>query len=164
MSAMISIRPTAEANGSGQVKMSCSCAPGESRASFVADAANAFPAASERTATNAGLRTGATDVFATVAERRGLESVEPTVLLLMERTPAVFVMRTHMSGAVNSKYVCATARFPVSIAPSNTGVTPPGMMKVLPMRSATRTRSEEHTSELQSQFHLVCRLLLEKKK
>ena len=28
----------------------------------------------------------------------------------------------------------------------------------------TVTRSEEHTSELQSQFHLVCRLLLEKKK
>src|SRR5689334_24610134 len=26
------------------------------------------------------------------------------------------------------------------------------------------SRSEEHTSELQSQFHLVCRLLLEKKK
>src|SRR5689334_24196791 len=34
-------------------------------------------------------------------------------------------------------------------------------------RSATLhhdMRSEEHTSELQSQFHLVCRLLLEKKK
>src|SRR5689334_24614130 len=29
---------------------------------------------------------------------------------------------------------------------------------------APRSRSEEHTSELQSQFHLVCRLLLEKKK
>src|SRR6266568_8937361 len=28
----------------------------------------------------------------------------------------------------------------------------------------TDLRSEEHTSELQSQFHLVCRLLLEKKK
>src|SRR6516164_3678644 len=28
----------------------------------------------------------------------------------------------------------------------------------------TLERSEEHTSELQSQFHLVCRLLLEKKK
>src|SRR6267143_3083301 len=27
-----------------------------------------------------------------------------------------------------------------------------------------RLRSEEHTSELLSQFHLVCRLLLEKKK
>src|SRR5689334_23553433 len=29
---------------------------------------------------------------------------------------------------------------------------------------ASRSRSEEYTSELQSQFHLVCRLLLEKKK
>src|SRR5689334_24691935 len=29
---------------------------------------------------------------------------------------------------------------------------------------ALAERSEEHTSELQSQFHLVCRLLLEKKK
>src|SRR5690606_14616675 len=31
-------------------------------------------------------------------------------------------------------------------------------------RSPTRTRSEEHTSELQSRENLVCRLLLEKKK
>src|SRR5689334_23975495 len=30
--------------------------------------------------------------------------------------------------------------------------------------SSGSLRSEEHTSELQSQFHLVCRLLLEKKK
>src|SRR2546429_6534002 len=29
---------------------------------------------------------------------------------------------------------------------------------------AVKTRSEEHTSELQSRLHLVCRLLLEKKK
>src|SRR2546422_8371665 len=29
---------------------------------------------------------------------------------------------------------------------------------------STRMRSEEHTSELQSRLHLVCRLLLEKKK
>src|SRR5687768_17782752 len=29
---------------------------------------------------------------------------------------------------------------------------------------APTTRSEEHTSELQSRLHLVCRLLLEKKK
>src|SRR5689334_23988031 len=32
------------------------------------------------------------------------------------------------------------------------------------MPQAFAERSEEHTSELQSQFHLVCRLLLEKKK
>src|SRR5690625_6951406 len=31
-------------------------------------------------------------------------------------------------------------------------------------RLAGQTRSEEHTSELQSRGHLVCRLLLEKKK
>src|SRR5690625_5979167 len=32
------------------------------------------------------------------------------------------------------------------------------------LRTVVRTRSEEHTSELQSRGHLVCRLLLEKKK
>src|SRR5689334_23792622 len=32
------------------------------------------------------------------------------------------------------------------------------------IRRTRDPRSEEHTSELQSQFHLVCRLLLEKKK
>src|SRR5687768_18619949 len=33
-----------------------------------------------------------------------------------------------------------------------------------PQTPAARNRSEEHTSELQSRLHLVCRLLLEKKK
>src|SRR2546422_6110156 len=33
-----------------------------------------------------------------------------------------------------------------------------------PTRTAPYLRSEEHTSELQSRLHLVCRLLLEKKK
>src|SRR5438309_7665260 len=33
-----------------------------------------------------------------------------------------------------------------------------------PQGDVDAIRSEEHTSELQSQFHLVCRLLLEKKK
>src|SRR5699024_11756298 len=33
-----------------------------------------------------------------------------------------------------------------------------------PFRNAWLVRSEEHTSELQSRFDLVCRLLLEKKK
>src|SRR2546430_12271705 len=34
----------------------------------------------------------------------------------------------------------------------------------IPFHHSSRTRSEEHTSELQSQSNLVCRLLLEKKK
>src|SRR2546422_6294822 len=43
--------------------------------------------------------------------------------------------------------------------------TEPAPLPVKPMRpSLVTTRSEEHTSELQSRLHLVCRLLLEKKK
>src|SRR5699024_12428409 len=41
------------------------------------------------------------------------------------------------------------------------------MAKAKPKKTTRRTkegRSEEHTSELQSRFELVCRLLLEKKK
>src|SRR2546422_6932013 len=36
--------------------------------------------------------------------------------------------------------------------------------RFLAWHTAERIRSEEHTSELQSRLHLVCRLLLEKKK
>src|SRR2546430_4348907 len=43
---------------------------------------------------------------------------------------------------------------------SGAGVALPGRG---PSRGWRRTRSEEHTSELQSQSNLVCRLLLEKK-
>src|SRR5687768_18114897 len=40
-----------------------------------------------------------------------------------------------------------------------------GTRSITATRSRTsQTRSEEHTSELQSRLHLVCRLLLEKKK
>src|SRR5689334_24859808 len=50
----------------------------------------------------------------------------------------------------------AAARRPACGGPGVSGARLEG-----PLR---RGRSEEHTSELQSQFHLVCRLLLEKKK
>src|SRR5256885_11673018 len=42
-------------------------------------------------------------------------------------------------------------------------VTPPGRAHELPQACGS-SRSEEHTSELQSPCNLVCRLLLEKKK
>src|SRR3989449_11126431 len=41
---------------------------------------------------------------------------------------------------------------------------PDSMIDVSNGRLRSTTRSEEHTSELQSRLHLVCRLLLEKKK
>src|SRR2546427_6287517 len=40
----------------------------------------------------------------------------------------------------------------------------PSLMEKMPQVPDDRERSEEHTSELQSQSNLVCRLLLEKKK
>src|SRR5439155_20798193 len=40
----------------------------------------------------------------------------------------------------------------------------PGRRQRVALLSAGEDRSEEHTSELQSRGHLVCRLLLEKKK
>src|SRR5699024_767002 len=43
-------------------------------------------------------------------------------------------------------------------------VSPPAGKTALPAHPGTALRSEEHTSELQSRFDLVCRLLLEKKK
>src|SRR5437868_12885639 len=39
----------------------------------------------------------------------------------------------------------------------------PGWAPLAPIRQFMLERSEEHTSELQSRFDLVCRLLLEKK-
>src|SRR5215813_15671017 len=49
---------------------------------------------------------------------------------------------------------------PISSAPTSSSSPPlPGCTP-----STTPPRSEEHTSELQSRPHLVCRLLLEKKK
>src|SRR2546422_8535956 len=49
------------------------------------------------------------------------------------------------------------------------GVTPmnakmPELTQAFQSAGFTDVRSEEHTSELQSRLHLVCRLLLEKKK
>src|SRR2546429_7228597 len=44
------------------------------------------------------------------------------------------------------------------------GGSAPGRRERVQTRAEQVARSEEHTSELQSRLHLVCRLLLEKKK
>src|SRR5207244_9193621 len=49
----------------------------------------------------------------------------------------------------------------LSLSRDESGPCGAGVARTRPLR---RTRSEEHTSELQSPDHLVCRLLLEKKK
>src|SRR5258705_9675722 len=54
-------------------------------------------------------------------------------------------------------------RFGEEILPGNRGIDA-DLLADLDMVVASLERSEEHTSELQSLRHLVCRLLLEKKK
>src|SRR5437867_6609594 len=44
------------------------------------------------------------------------------------------------------------------------GMSPAAALRAATSAAATLLRSEEHTSELQSPYDLVCRLLLEKKK
>src|SRR2546427_9450155 len=58
---------------------------------------------------------------------------------------------------------------PSGASASTTALTTVGVAAMVPVSPAPLmpkgfTRSEEHTSELQSQSNLVCRLLLEKKK
>src|SRR2546430_6324261 len=66
---------------------------------------------------------------------------------------------------------CSASRFALAAAPYRTPImstrppsvkTPPTMIATIAFGSGYR--SEEHTSELQSQSNLVCRLLLENKK
>src|SRR5205809_1961682 len=55
-----------------------------------------------------------------------------------------------------------TTALPIYVAPHSSRQA--GVVRDLGPVLAEITRSEEHTSELQSRLHLVCRLLLEKKK
>src|SRR2546429_140334 len=56
------------------------------------------------------------------------------------------------------------ARLPTNKGSRNPAVTKARVLSILPPAMSRSPRSEEHTSELQSRLHLVCRLLLEKKK
>src|SRR2546422_10779953 len=59
--------------------------------------------------------------------------------------------------------ICAWT-FGMSLAPFPRPDVGLATMAIFMTSSEEHTRSEEHTSELQSRLHLVCRLLLEKKK
>src|SRR3989442_15604036 len=86
--------------------------------------------------------------------------------------PYTTLFRSHFTNAVSSPpmvapYGGAQARFLTN--PFTVGIRGPGGDPIV-LDFATsaiahgKVRSEEHTSELQSRPHLVCRLLLEKKK
>src|SRR2546429_1197012 len=69
--------------------------------------------------------------------------------------------------AQNSKMACECGNFapnPSIMVAKSFCRLPANMRRFSISRMAVALRSEEHTSELQSRLHLVCRLLLEKKK
>src|SRR5438309_6619419 len=85
------------------------------------------------------------------------------------------ISRLRSSSRCSRKDICPPSSsspdsFPSSNFFGKRGITvewprPEEFFSPLPLGEGKKTlRSEEHTSELQSQFHLVCRLLLEKKK
>src|SRR5258708_15528876 len=97
-------------------------------------------------------------------------------------SPRRVLIRRCRSGMLSKQVKAAPASIPIGVTPGTcvpwpgrliTRVSPleetirpyrSGMRKMAPITSAMLVRSEEHTSELQSPDHLVCRLLLEKKK
>src|SRR2546422_9445931 len=70
-------------------------------------------------------------------------------------TTEIYTLSLHDALPISFWRVCTIDEFAERFRP----------VRVSRGRSASgRKRSEEHTSELQSRLHLVCRLLLEKKK
>src|SRR5436305_12042135 len=77
--------------------------------------------------------------------------------------PYTTLFRSGLGSATSTKRPCASVR-PQRSRPqaSRTRVVSPKSVEA-PGGRVVSLRSEEHTSELQSRPHLVCRLLLEKK-
>src|SRR2546429_4958739 len=73
-------------------------------------------------------------------------------------------MHTRLSRRISSASASRTACAKVNSRAGSSGIYVLVRLFRLGVRRSNRKRSEEHTSELQSRLHLVCRLLLEKKK
>src|SRR5689334_23789147 len=101
---------------------------------------------------------------------QSLMSSFPTFFFFMIRRPprsTLFPYTTlfrsspvHIGQKQGGRFLKASTPASMRPRPRSTNRCSSALMKICP----TPKRSEEHTSELQSQFHLVCRLLLEKKK
>src|SRR2546429_5807458 len=97
---------------------------------------------------------GADDLLPPIQQPRFVQSVPETAIRkrdesLVSRLQPSRKGEIAYTRRVGNGHVCEDFVFPVGM---------PDLQAVLP------SRSEEHTSELQSRLHLVCRLLLEKKK
>src|SRR2546422_5087066 len=79
-------------------------------------------------------------------------------------TPGRLVIASTAASAAASAASASAARIRKLPPPTPFCIPNVSSMRNSPSMTGTRQRSEEHTSELQSRLHLVCRLLLEKKK
>src|SRR5438045_5084592 len=101
-----------------------------------------------------------------------LSVVCPLFSLTPTATPELYTLSLHDALPISSKFSgLRSRRSPRRIAPRPALLTRQSSRSKRSKTEATREswrsildRSEEHTSELQSLRHLVCRLLLEKKK
>src|SRR2546422_3448437 len=76
-------------------------------------------------------------------------------------TTEIYTLSLHDALPILSPFGMKNEPFPVSIKCEDFAVVDAKRREHAP---TVEQRSEEHTSELQSRLHLVCRLLLEKKK
>src|SRR2546422_8596888 len=79
-----------------------------------------------------------------------------TTLFRSDETADMIVLGTHGKGMLDKALFGSTAERVIRRAPCP--------VLTVGLSEHEFVRSEEHTSELQSRLHLVCRLLLEKKK
>src|SRR2546422_171754 len=84
-----------------------------------------------------------------------------TALLLASLTAGVYLERKWVAYREKQK---APAAAPQDVTRLSSGLTFSKEVGTQKIFTVEASRSEEHTSELQSRLHLVCRLLLEKKK
>src|SRR5690348_18129469 len=85
-------------------------------------------------------------------------------ILLLHYSIFFFLMIRRPPRSTLFPYTTLFRSRPISCWPRSTTPTRSGPRPRFSTRSVAPARSEEHTSELQSPVHLVCRLLLEKKK
>src|SRR5688572_7218944 len=78
-------------------------------------------------------------------------------------TPGIQAQHTRGTGAERLMFAFAKDGEPLKVYGRKFPVFDATLIKKKRWRAVAETRSEEHTSELQSQSNLVCRLLLEKK-